>query len=128
MTPATPARIRRPRRPEGAPALAAYISVADVERATGLPLSTCYEVMDDVARLAGLDLSQRATRAKLLPLDVWNTHSPAVLAPTATSTPTPPARRPQTPPRATLRASAAPESAAPAVPLTTPRKRRPVAA
>lgn len=125
---ATP-RIRRPRRPEGAPALAQYVSAQDIERATGLPLSTCYEVMDEVAKRAGLDLSQRSTRAKLLPLAAWNEHSPAVLSPVATEAPRAPAqRRPQTPPRATLRASAAPTSTAPAVPLTTPRKRPTVAA
>lgn len=124
-----PPRIRRPRRPEGAPDLAQYVSAVDIERATGLPLSTCYGVMDDVAKLAGLDLSQRATRAKLLPLDAWNTHSPTVLAPVATPTPSAPShRRVQTPPRATPRASAAPPGAAPAVPLTTPRKRRAAAA
>lgn len=58
MTPAAPARIRLTRRPEGAPELPRYVTVADIARAAQLPQSTAYRVLHAVAARAGLDLSR----------------------------------------------------------------------
>ena len=128
----TTPRIRRPRRPEGAPALEEYVLPADIVRATGFPLSTVYEVMDKVAALAGLDLSQRLTRSKQLPLRAWHLHAAAVLAPQAQESRADPERarttRRPTPPRPVQRAQSTASDASPAVALTTPRRPRRAAA
>lgn len=100
-----------------------YITRAEVMERTGLRRTTATGIMHAVAARAGLDLSERGQRALLLPLDAWETHGPALLAPPAaprgrkgaapsSSRPVPP-RRPHTP------------AEAPAVALTQPRGRRP---